>query len=258
MAESELVQSVIKIISLFEVLSKQEEMGLTDISKNIKVHKSTAYRFLTSLKELGYVRQNPENEKYSLSLRLFEVGSEVLARLNEREEALPVMKKLAEQTQETIHLGMLDGEEVVYIDKMDSPQTLRMYSKIGRRSPAYCTALGKVLLAWATPEIVTHLLGRDNLYRFTEHTIIEPYRIKEELHRVRERGYAEDNEGHEMGICCIAAPIRNLKGEVTAAISIALPKLRFQAERLPYLQKLVVEAAREISSHLGCPSHLLE
>jgi len=148
---------------------------------------------------------------------------------------------------------MLDGEEVVYIDKIDSPQTLRMYSKIGRRSPAYCTAIGKVLLAWAPPEIITRLLGRDNLYRFTERTIIEPYRIKEEFHRVRERGYAEDNEEHEMGICCLAAPIRNMNGEVTAAISIALPKLRFQAERLPYLQKLVVEAAKEISSRLGCP-----
>ncbi len=257
MGENELVRSVVKVVSLFEILATQDEMGLTEISKNIKVHKSTAYRFLTSLKELGYVRQNPENEKYSLSLRLFEVGSEVLARLNEREEARPVMKKLAEQTEETIHLGMLDGEEVVYIDKIDSPQTLRMYSKIGRRSPAYCTAIGKVLLAWAPPEIINHLLGQRKLYRFTEHTIIEPYRLKEELHQIRERGYAEDHEEHEAGICCVAAPIRNMSGEVTASISIAVPKLRFQDERLPYFRKLVIEAAREVSSRLGCPPHLL-
>jgi IclR family KDG regulon transcriptional repressor len=258
MRESELVRSVVKITSLFEVLSKQDEMGLTDISKSIKVHKSTAYRFLTSLKELGYVRQNPENEKYSLSLRLFEVGAEVLNRLNEREEARPIMKKLAEQTGETIHLGMLDDDEVVYIDKIDSLQTLRMYSSIGRRSPAYCTAIGKVLLAWAPSEVTNRFLGRGNLYRFTEYTIIEPYRVREELHKIRERGYAEDHEEHEIGICCVAAPIWNISGEVTAAISIAVPKLRFQDERLPYLQKLVVEAAREISSRLGCPSSLLE
>lgn len=258
MGDNELVRSVVKITSLFEALAKQDEMGLTEISKSIRVHKSTAYRFLTSLKELGYVKQNPETEKYSLSLRLFEVGAEVLARLNEREEARPVMKRLAEQTEETIHLGMLDQDEVVYIDKIDSPQTLRMYSQIGRRSPAYCTGIGKVLLAWAPPEITNRLLGKGTLYRFTEHTIIEPYLLKERLHHIREHGYGEDNEEHEAGICCVAAPIRDMRGEVTAAISIAMPKLRFQTERLAYLRKLVIEATREISSRLGCPAHLLK
>lgn len=258
MEEHDLVRSVVKVTSLFEVLAKHDEMGLTEISKSIHVHKSTAYRFLTSLKELGYVRQNPENEKYRLALRLFEVGAEVLARLNEREEARPVMKKLAEQTGETIHLGMLDEDDVVYIDKIDSPQTLRMYSKIGRRSPAYCTAIGKALLAWAPAEVINRLLRKGNLYRFTEYTIIEPYRVRAELHKIREQGYAEDYEEHEAGICCVAAPIRNMSGDVTASISIAVPKLRFQEERLPYLQKLVIEAAREISSHLGYPPHVSE
>jgi IclR family KDG regulon transcriptional repressor len=258
MEENELVRSVVKVISLFEILAKQEEMGLTEISKGINIHKSTAYRFLTSLKELGYVKQNPDNEKYSLSLRLFEVGAEVLTRLNEREAARPVMKKLAEQTGETIHLGMLDGEEVVYIDKIDSLQTLRMYSNIGRRSPAYCTAIGKVLLAWGPSEIMNHLLGQGNFYRFTEYTVIEPYRLREEFHRIREQGYAEDHEEHELGICCVAAPIRNMNGDVTAAISIAVPKLRFQDDRLPYFQTLIVEAAKEVSSRLGCPPRLLE
>ena len=258
MADNELVRSVVKITSLFEVLAKHEELALSEISLKIDVHKSTAYRFLTSLKELGYVRQNPGNDKYSLSLRLFEVGAEVLARLNEREEARPVMKRLAEQSEETIHLGMLDDDEVVYIDKIDSPQTLRMYSAIGRRSPAYCTALGKALLAWAPPELLNRLLGKGNLYRFSEHTIVEPYRIKEELHNIRALGYAEDREEHELGICCVAAPIRNMSGDVTAAISLSLPTLRFQEERLPYLRQVVVEAAREISSRLGCPAHLLK
>ncbi len=225
MAKNELVSSVVKLVSLFEALATQDEMALSDISNTIKVHKSTAYRFLTSLKELGYVKQNAENEKYSLTLRLFEVGAEVLARLDEKEAARPVMKKLAEQTQETVHLGMLDGEDVVYIDKIDSPQTLRMYSKIGLRSPAYCTAIGKALLAWAPSDVITHLVGQENAYRFTDYTLVEPYRIREELHKIKERGYAEDNEEHEMGVCCIAAPIRNMAGEVTAAISVAMPTL---------------------------------
>jgi IclR family KDG regulon transcriptional repressor len=258
MADNELVRSVVKLTALFEILAKHEELALSEISQNINVHKSTAYRFLRSLKELGYVRQNPENDKYSLSLRLFEVGAEVLTRLNERQEARPVMKCLAGQSEETVHLGMLDDDEVVYIDKIDSPQTLRMYSAIGRRSPAYCTAIGKVLLAWAPPELLNHLLGKGNLYRFTEHTIIEPYRIKEELHKIRSQGYAEDREEHEIGICCVAAPIHNMSGAVTAAISLSLPTLRFQEERLPYFRQVVIEAAQEISSRLGYPAHLLK
>jgi IclR family transcriptional regulator, KDG regulon repressor len=258
MAENELVRSVVKLTSLFEILAGQAEMGLTEISKSIKVHKSTAYRFLNTLKELGYVKQNPENEKYSLSLRLFEVGAEVLGRLNEREAARPVMKKLAEQTQETIHLGMLDDDEVVYIDKIDSPHTLRMYSQIGRRSPAYCTGVGKVLLAWAAPEIRDRFFQNAALSRFTDQTIIDPARLQEELQCIREQGYGEDHEEHEVGICCVAAPIRNMKGDVTAAISIAMPKLRFQADRLAYLRTLVIQATGEVSSHLGCPAHLLQ
>ena len=139
-----------------------------------------------------------------------------------------------------------------------SQKPLRMYSAIGRRAPAYCTAIGKALLAWAPLELLNRLLGKGNLYRFTEYTIVEPYRIKEELHNIRECGYAEDREEHELGICCVAAPIRNMAGEVTAAISLALPTLRFQEERFPYLRKVVIEAAQDISSRLGCPAHLLE
>lgn len=254
MKENELVRSVVKIFSLLEILAKEKELGVTEISKEIKIHKSTAYRFLTTLKELGYVRQNPGNEKYSLSLRLFELGSEVVARLSIREEARPVMEELAEQTKETIHLATLDRGEVVYIDKIDSPQTIRMYSRIGRRAPAYCTGIGKALLAWSSPETVEQLLAKGPLHQFTKNTIVEPVQLRAELQMIREKGYAIDNEEHEAGVCCVAAPIHGMDGKVTTALSVSIPSLRFQKKRLPYLQQLVIEAARKISSRLGAYS----
>ncbi len=251
MKESELVRSVVKIVSLLEILAKEKELGITEITNNIDVHKSTAYRFLTSLKELGYVKQNRENEKYSLTLRLFELGSEVVARLSRRAEARPIMEELANHTQETVHLATLEAGEVVYIDKIDSPQTIRLYLRVGRRAPAYCTGLGKALLAWASPEIIEKILKKGDLHQFTKNTIVDPARLKEELQQIREKGYAIDNEEHEEGVYCVAVPIHGIDGKVSTAISVSIPILRFDQKGLPELQKSVIEAARKISSRLG-------
>ena len=251
MKESELVRSVVKLVSLLEILAKEKELGITEITQKIDVHKSTAYRFLTSLKELGYVKQNPENEKYSLTLRTFELGSAVVSRLSRREEARPIMRELANQTQETVHLATLESGEVVYIDKIDSPQTIRLFSEVGRRAPAHCTGLGKALLAWASPEIIEEILKKGELHRFTKHTIADPTRLKEELQQIREKGYAIDDEEHEEGVYCVAAPIHGIDGKVSTAISVSMPILRFEKKRVPELQKTVIEAARKISSRLG-------
>ncbi|MCP4402875.1 MAG: IclR family transcriptional regulator [bacterium] len=251
MKESELVRSVVKIASLLEILAKEKELGITEITNNIDVHKSTAYRFLTSLKELGYVKQNPENEKYSLTLRIFELGAEVVSRLSRREESRPIMRELANQTHETVHLATLESGEVVYIDKIDSPQTIRIYSRVGRRAPAYCTGLGKTLLAWASPESIEEILKKGELHRFTKNTIVDPARLKEEFQQIREKGYAIDNEEHEEGVYCVAAPIHGIDGKVSTAISVSMPILRFEKKGLPELQQAVIEAARKISSRLG-------
>ena len=247
------VKVVRKLILLFEALANEEEIGITELAKKIGESKSTIYRFLISLKELGYVTQNSKNEKYRLTLRLFEIGSAVLDRLDERKEALPVMENLAEQTLETIHLAILDENKLVYLHKIDSTQTLRvaMSSRIGRNAPLYCTGVGKVLLAWCPPNIVNKIIGQKEMLRYTKNTITDPIQLAAELQKIRNEGYAIDNEEHEEGVRCVAAPIRNRDGEVVAAISISGPKIRMADDRIGAFKELVMNAANEISKRLG-------
>lgn len=253
MKDQEPVQAVIKILSLLESLAHEEEIGVTKLSKKVGSNKSTVYRFLNTLKNLGYVRQNPENEKYSLTLRLFEIGSVVLDRLDEKKIAIPVMKKLAEQTMETVHFAILDEGKLVYLHKIDSTQTLRvsMMSRIGQNAPLHCTGVGKTLLSWLEPEEANALLRQNEIHNFTNNTITDPIKLAAEFQKIRDIGYAEDNEEHEEGVRCLAAPIRDRHGDVTAAISLSGPRVRIIDSRIEALKDLILSAAGEISSYLG-------
>jgi len=244
-----LTNSVVKAFRILDILAEQGEIGVTELARTLNMHKATVYRFLLTMKEMGYLKKDLKTDKYSLTLKLFELGSSALGRLSILEEARPVMKKISENTAETIHLAVLEGGEVVYIEKFDSPQTLRMYSRIGRRAPAYCTGLGKALLAWAPPSVVERVCR--NLRGFTKNTITDPAALKRALAEIRKNGYSTDNEEHEDGIRCVAAPIKDLSGEVVAALSISGPSMRFDKERVEKLKDIVIEAASEISGRLG-------
>ena len=238
-----------KALKLLEKISEENMVGVTELARKLKMNKAIVYRFLSTFKQMGFVKQEPHSKKYSLTLKLFELGSKVLSELNLIDEAHPVMQKISEATKETVHLAVMDGEEIVYIDKVDSPQTLRMYSRIGKRAPAYCTGLGKVLLAWSSPSVIDKV--SKHLRKFTENTNTDPLILQRELHLVRERGYAVDNEEYEKGICCVAAPIRDINGEVVAALSISGPNFRFNEERIEEYKNLVVASAKEISERMG-------
>jgi IclR family KDG regulon transcriptional repressor len=187
MAGSEPVKAVNKTLGLLEALARHEELGVTDLAGRAGMHKSTAYRFLNTLKELGYVRQNSSNDRYSLTLKLFELGSCVLGRMELWEQAHPVMEQLAEQTRETVHLAVLDEGRPVYLGKFESTQALRvsMSSRIGQSAPVYCTGIGKLLLAHAPPELVERILEREQLRRFTPHTITDRALLARELEKIR-------------------------------------------------------------------------
>jgi DNA-binding IclR family transcriptional regulator len=253
MAELEPVKAVNKTIGLLEALAQQEELGVTDLAERAGMHKSTAYRFLNTLKELGYVRQNASNDKYSLTLKLFELGSCVLGRMELWEQAHPIMEQLAEQTRETVHLAVLDDGRPVYLGKFESTQALRvsMSSRIGQSAPTYCTGVGKLLLAHAPPEQVERILAREGLKRFTEHTITDRALLARELENIRQRGFAFDDEEHEVGVRCVAAPVRNNQGATVAALSISTPKVRMPDEEIPRYRELVTGSADEISRRLG-------
>ncbi len=197
------VSSVLKVFGILQALGEEREIGITELSQRVMMSKSTVYRFLQTMKSLGYVAQEGESEKYSLTLKLFELGARAAERRLVRSADIQ-MRELSRLTKETIHLGALDEDSIVYIHKIDSMYNLRMYSRIGRRNPLYSTAIGKVLLAWRDRSEVEQILDGVEYKRSTERTITSTEELLKVLDGVREQGYGEDNEEQEEGCAALA------------------------------------------------------
>jgi DNA-binding IclR family transcriptional regulator len=260
MNEPSITKAVVKTMRILELLSEEDEIGITKLANRLndgndgpRIHKSTVHRFLNSLKELGYVRQDPLNEQYRLTLKIFEIGTAVLERLQLWREANTILKRIALETRETVHLASLEGNRLVYIAKIESTKTLRvsMQSEVGRNASIYCTGLGKALLAYLETGRVSEILADEKMVKFTEHTINNRNDLDKEFARIRDRGYAIDNEEHEIGVRCVAAPVRDNTGAVIAAISISMPSMRLALSDIPKYADIVVGAAGEISARLG-------
>ena len=253
-------KAVVKTMRILEYLSHERSVGIIELTRRVSAHangqqmnKSTVYRFLASLKELGFVRQDPETERYSLTLKLFEIGMCVLDRLDLWREADPVLKEIAQLTGETIHLATLDDKNLVYLGKIDSTKTLRvsMMSRVGQTAPTHCTGVGKTLLAYLAPSRLSEIFPKERLLRYTPKTITRRVDLDRELASIREKGYAIDNEEHETGVRCVAAPVRDNKGIVCAAVSVAVPTVRFPDKEIPRYRDIIVRAAGEISNRIG-------
>ena len=245
------VSSVLKVFGILQALSEEKEIGVTELSQRIMMSKSTVYRFLQTMKTLGYVKQEGETDKYTLSLKLFELGGKALGYQDLTQIADVQMHRLGKLTKETLHLGALDEDSVVYLHKIDSEYNLRMYSRIGRRCPLYSTGLGKVMMAWLPEEEVRSMLANVTFERFTEHTLANIDELLVELAQVREQGYAEDNEENENGLRCFAVPIYNRMGRIITGLSLSLPIVRFEESKRADLVSLLHEAAGKISAELG-------
>ena len=183
------VSSVLKVFGILQALGEEREIGITELSQRVMMSKSTVYRFLQTMKTLGYVAQEGESEKYSLTLKLFELGARALQNVDLIRSADIQMREISRLTKETIHLGALDEDSIVYIHKIDSMYNLRMYSRIGRRNPLYSTAIGKVLLAWRDRDEVKQILEGVEYKRSTERTITSTEALLPVLDQVREQGY---------------------------------------------------------------------
>ncbi len=245
------IRAVAHSLNLVEALAASDQgRGVTELSGEFRLAKSTVYRLLQTLVSHRYVVQDPTTGRYHLGLKFLELGTLVSNRLPIRMIAQPHLQRLMEATNETVHLGLLEGNEVVYADKIECSQTIRMYSRVGRRSPLHCTALGKALLAFQ-PEAVLRDVLRARLERRTPRTITTARALREELKQVREAGYASDNEEFEEGLRCLAAPVRDHTETVIASVGIAGPAARVDPGKLPELVKLVREAAEAVSTALG-------
>jgi|LSQX01.3.fsa_nt_gb DNA-binding IclR family transcriptional regulator len=244
------VQALDRALDIIEELAKSEgSLKLTELSQKLELHKSTVHRLLATLLYKGYAEQD-EDGRYKAGLKLFEIGANVLTKMDLRKRIKPYLVSLQEETRETIHLGVLDQKDVVYIDKEETSEIIRMHSEIGNRVEAYCTSLGKVLLAFKNLDIF-QLYAAGDLQKHTKNTIIDRGLLAEHLALVKKQGYAIDDEEQEPGIRCIGGPIFDYTGNIIAAFSIAGPSNRMTEERVMELSSTVLKYSRLISSAMG-------
>lgn len=251
MKENYQVPAVIRALDILEFLSRQKEASFTEIHTRLRIPKSTAYHILGTLTSRGYVRFAGDSSKYSLGLTLVELGTKSASFIDLRAEALPLLKELVAKTNETCNLGILDGNEGVYIAKLEGRQPIRLNSWEGKRFYLHCTAMGKVLLAWQEEEKRAEMLPKLKLVRHTKNTITDLKKLSAHLRLVRKQGWALDNQENEDHVRCLGHPVFSFDGRVLGAISISGLATRFDEKYLQKLNQEVKSTARRLSENLG-------
>lgn len=242
--------TLVKGLSVLETLATQPNIsGVTELAKFLGVTKSNAHRLLQTLAAQGYVRNIDRSGKYELTLKLWELGALVIDRLDLKSVGREYVESLCEVTSESVHLSMLEGTEVVYIDKAESSHAVRAYSRVGGRAPAHCVATGKSMLAYAPPALVNAVCLE--LVPQTPATITSPSELLKELEQVRLCGHALNRGEWRPGVWGIAAPIWDASAKVCGAIGISGPAERFKPRNIKQFAPLVVDTARQISRRLG-------
>lgn len=245
------IQTVERIASILRCFTKSEnDLGVMEISREIGVHKSTTSRLLSALHQEGFVAKNPETGKYRLGLGLVNLAGVVLEKQNLRQAAQEHIRSLADLTQETINISILDGDESINIETVRSPKSISFAGRLGRRTPLHCTSTGKLQLAYMSPERRQKILSK-SLPAYTSYTITDPVALRIILAEVWDQGFAVSNEEFEIGLVAIAAPICDHSGELVAALSISGPTYRMDEGTLQRYIPPLIEAARNISRSLG-------
>ena len=246
------IQSIERMAEILDYLSsKPRGERLTTISKELLLNKSTAFGIISTLEQLNYVEQDQETGKYVLGLKLFELGQASYTRLDLVSVAKPHISRLSEKYEETVHIAVLSGSEVVYLDKVESSRSMRVSSQIGVRQPVYCTALGKALAAYLPEKEIMEVAQNTDFIRYTASTITTQEALIKELKRVKALGYSVDNEESELGLYCVSAPVFNGEMKVIAAISMAGTVERIKKEGGQKLIDDIVETASIISTNMG-------
>jgi len=245
------LSSVANSLRLLKAFSDDDyEIGISALAQRLGLAKSTVHRLASTLIDADILEQNPETGRYRLGLALLELGLLVRRKMDVTNEARPYLRALRETTGETVHLAILDRTSVLYVNKLESKQAIRMSSEVGSRAPVHCTGDGKALLAFQPDEVIEELIGR-GLDQRTPNTITDPAALRRDLAAVRERGYAVDDEESELGLRSVAAPIRSHSNAVVASLSIAGPAHRISRKTLQSHARELVSAAEAISQRLG-------
>ncbi len=246
------IQVLDRALGALEALARRgPDLTLGQLSEALGLHKSTAHRLIRVLERHRLVEKNINNGKYRLGLKLFELGTRAVSQLDLRERAHPFLEQVMLSTGETVHLCVYDAGEVVYLDKIEPARSVRMASTVGRRNPAYCTAVGKAIMAHLPQDQLEAATQRHGLKRLTRNTICTLEELHAELANVRAQGYAVDNEENEEGLSCVGAAIWGFSPYPLAAISVSGPTFRITSDKIPQVAQAVVASAAGLSRELG-------
>lgn len=245
------VQSIDRAISILKLFSEaRKEMKLTDIADELDLNKSTVHGIISTLRYHGFIEQDEETQKYRLGVYLIKLGDLVSNSIDIIEIARPIINEVSMNLNETVHLSRLDKNELIYLDKVESSQSIRIFTTIGSRRPAYCTGMGKALLAYTDLNKLDELLPEE-LHAFTPYTITDKEILIKELYSIREEGYAIDNQESDMGLRCVAVPVFDYAGKAKYALSVSGPTIRITDKKIKTIVKVVKDAAKTISYKLG-------
>ena len=243
-------KTLIKGLTLVEALANSEaSRGVSSLAKELGLSKSNVHRILLTLQSRDYVRRLDINSTYELTAKIWELGFKVRGRLSLLKVSAPHLSKLSSQTGESVHLSILDGSEVVYIDKIEGTYPIAAYTRVGGRAPAYCVATGKAMLSYVEESKIKSIIP--TLEKFTSATLSSHAALCEDLAKIRELGYAVNKGEWREGVFGIAAPIMELDGKVIGAIGISGPSSRYKARQIKAYAEAVVTAARAISAEMG-------
>lgn len=243
------VQSVDRAITILEILARLGEVGVTDLARELGVHKSTAFRLVAALERRDLVEQNVGRGKYHLGTGVLRLAGATTSRLDLVQESRGISRRLAQRCGETVNLAVLSDGAALYMDQVAGSSALQPHNWVGQRIPLHATSNGKVLLsALEHPEVAQQV---SELRAYTAHTITTLDALMRELEEVRQRGYAIAIDELEVGLTAVAAPVHNIHAEVMASLSISGPTFRLDARRVPQMTEAVVAAADEVSRRLG-------
>jgi len=252
-----MIQAVSHALDLLETFTEENpEYGITELSKRLKLHKNNIFRLLATLETREFVEQNKVTGNYRLGLKTLELRSNFIRQMSLLPHARPILHNLAHECNETCYVAVLQDLRCVYLDVVETPQVVRIVSRVASRLPAHCTAAGKVQLAYLPPEELARFFADRKLTGHTPNTITDPEKLAKHLKDIASQGYAIDDEELETGVRGVAAPIRNYEDRVIGTLIISGPAMRFADERIKKeLAPMVIKAAGELSAKLGHTGH---
>ena len=247
------IRAVDNALNLFEEFKgDRDELGVTELSNRLNLHKNRVFRILATLEARGYIEQNKATENYRLGVKSLELGQTFIKHMGLVRQAKPFLKEIVEKCNEMAYVGIIRQNSVVYLDVEEASQTVRVLNRVGWRLPIHCTAIGKAQVAFLSEEKLEKLGILNHMERFTPNTIVDKVEFIKHLKEVAKRGYAIDNEEYNLGVRCVGVPLRDYTGRVVGGISVSGPSFRMTDELLKAeIIPIVKEVGKKACKRLG-------